>query len=345
MSSLPANRRFQVNVFTRESPAEWNGWVSEAEWGTLFQTTFWADRLCELLDCQPCYFVVRRHDSDHPSLLLLGFHVRAELTGSEGQTLMARVGQQIRKALGKHRHFQWFGQPALLDGEVSDEAYRELFVEIERFCRRSGISTVLPSPIADQAARSLPPGWEIKSWATYVVNLQQSEDDLWGNLKKSARKALRRAQKDDIVVHRVTSLEDLRVYYDFAVQCAARYKKRMYGFVDFETMWRHFHTNAIFETFVAEHAGEPIAGLSVWGYNGIISELGSFLSERAYHEKLYGPDLIKWELLKWAHKRNLRCFDLAGVNPDPESPKEQGIRQFKEKWGGQYSTYLLVSRG
>jgi len=40
------------------------------------------------------------------------------------------------------------------------------------------------------------------------------------------------------------------------------------------------------ETFVAEKDGEPIAGLSVWGYKGIIAEVGSFQSERNSIEKL-----------------------------------------------------------
>ena len=117
----------------------------------------------------------------------------------------------------------------------------------------------------------------------------------------------------------------------------------MYGFLDFETMWRHFRPNAVFETFVAEKSNVPIAGLSVWGYNGIIAELGSFQSEKGFVEKLYGSDLIKWEVLRWGSEQGYRAFDLAGISPKPQDAKERGIRQFKEKWGGQLKAYYTAS--
>lgn len=224
-----------------------------------------------------------------------------------------------------------------------DEAHSFLLPEIDRFCRMNQIPAVAPSEIPISPGVSIPADWERGHWATFLVDLQQSEDALWRKLKKTARKAIRDAQKNGIVVRQISSLEDLRAYHDFARKCALRYRKRLHDFVDFETMWRHFRSNAIFETFVAEKDGVRLAGLSVWGYHGIISELGSFQSEQSFNEKLYGSDLIKWEVLRWGSRQGYRVFDLAGVNPEPQSPKERGIRQFKEKWGGRYQPYWIVS--
>ena len=320
---------------------EWNTWISKAGWGTIFQTTFWADRLTELRDCAP-YFITVSEDERRPILKLLGFDVRSDKIRQENEHLFSRL-KSSAPSIRRPRRFQWFGEPALINSDAGDEAYRFVFAALEDFCRTKGINAVGPSEIPAFANASLPDRWQKTEWATLIVDLHQSEQALWNNLKKSARKAIRDAQQNGLTVRRINSLEDLRVYYDFACECARRYGKKMYGFLDFETMWRHFRTKAVFETFVAEKSNVPIAGLSVWGYNGIIAELGSFQSERGFAEKLYGSDLIKWEVLRWGSEQGYRAFDLAGISPEPQDAKERGIRQFKEKWGGQLKTYYAVS--
>lgn len=333
----------RVEILRSAEPTVWNDWISQAEWGTICQTTFWSDRLSELWDCQPYFFIVSTGDGDLPALVLLGFDIHSDLIISEDTSFSTRIMEIPRKLLRTRRRFQWFGQPALISPEAREEAYRFLLSEISRFARVNQIRAVGPSEVPVWAGGLLPADWDRREWATLLVDLRQSEDALWKNLKKTARKAIRYARERGVVVRQISSLEDLRAYYDFACKCAARYDKQMYGFVDYETMWRHFRRHAIFETFVAEKDGEPLAGLSVWGYNGIVSEVGSFQSDRSFREKLYGSDLIKWEVLHWCSKQGYRTFDLAGVNPEPRTQKERGIRQFKEKWGGQYQPYCIVS--
>lgn len=191
-------------------------------------------------------------------------------------------------------------------------------------------------------ASMAPPGWCLRPWATLVVDTASDRDVIEARLKRSARKAIRKAERDGLSVRRIESLRQLQEYYRFAAQCARRYRKRMYGFRDFESMWQDIRPSGVFETFVAEKDGEMLAGLSIWGFASSAGELGSFQSERSYQEKLYGPDLVKWHAICWAHGAGLRRFDLAGVNPSPTSRKEAQIRQFKEKWGGEYIEYLTV---
>ena len=38
-------------------------------------------------------------------------------------------------------------------------------------------------------------------------------------------------------------------------------------------------------------------------------------------------------------------YDFAGVSPNPESKKEEGIRFFKGKWGGEYVEYQCLLNG
>jgi len=332
-----------VEVLRSVEPALWNSWVSRAECGTLFQTTFWAEKVSELWDCQP-YFIVVRGDNqtiDQPTLVLVGFDIRSDFI-NEGVSVITGFKESAFKHLGSRRRFQWFGQPALIDQAVAGESYRALLLEIERFCQAREIRTVAPSELPIVAKAFVPPNWQTREWATLIVDLREGETALWSNLKKSARKAVRAAQQDGISVRRLKSAEEFPTYFDFVSQCAARIGKKVY-LIDLELDWRYLHRDAVFEIFVAEKEGQLLASLGVWGYNGIIAELGSFQSERSFKEKLYAGDLIKWEVLRWGSQRGYRMFDLAGINPNPGTEKERRIRQFKEKWGGRYQPYLTLS--
>lgn len=336
--------QLSVEILESVDPTLWNSWVSRAEFGTIFQTTFWADKVSDLLDCRPYFFVVRHENQplDQPALVLVGFDIRSDFISDKHTPRSTFFRELAYKFLGMRRHFQWFGQPAVVDQAVAVESCKVLLLEMERFCRAKKIHRVGPSELPISNMASIPPHWKTEEWATLIVDLQQGEDALWRNLKKTARKAIRSAQEKGISVRQIGSPDEFPAYFDFASRCAARYGKKLY-FKDLEISWRRLHDSAVFEIFIAENDGEPIVSLGVWGYNGIIAELGSFQSERSFSEKLYGGDLIKWEVLRWGSMHGYRAFDLAGVNPNPLTEKERGIRQFKEKWGGQYQPYMIIS--
>jgi len=301
----------------------------------------WADRLCELLACDPHYFTACSTDTGEPTALLLGFDLRSSAVRGEPFSPARWARERARRLTGRARRFTWYGLPMTPSPEARGGAVEAILEAVARFCREAGIGSVAESPV--QAATGLPTGWRGRPWATSVVDLTPPEEELWAGLKGSGRKAVRRARADGVIVERIDSLDGLRGYYAFVEQCSEGQGRRTLGFRDFETMWRHFRGPAVFETFVARHQGEPVAGLSVWGYGPRIAEIGSFNSERATTERLYGGDLLKWEIMRWGHEAGLETFDLSGFNPAPVDPKERGIRQFKEKWGGQRVDYAYAS--
>jgi len=69
--------------------------------------------------------------------------------------------------------------------------------------------------------------------------------------------------------------------FDFAGECAAKYHKKVY-LSDFELTWHMLQPHVTFETFVAQGDGELLVGLGLWGYNGLIPEIGAFQSGRLF---------------------------------------------------------------
>jgi len=106
--------------------------------------------------------------------------------------------------------------------------------------------------------------------------------------------------------------------------------------------WQSTQCN-YYNYFIAkDKAGVVLAVLGTYHYNGMVTEIASHRTKASYGVNLPVQDLLHWEIMKFHKARGDQYFDLAGYSPDPQTPKEQGIRAFKEKWGGReinISTY------
>lgn len=333
---MPSIDTLTVQVTTEPLP-EWNESITTGNCRSLkmYHGVPWSERMQSFLGYQPLFFSI--NDAENNSLLLAAYigvpwrirHLNNRLRCFLSALLRARIGSLF-----------WYGEPVVI-GSPSHKHYQKLALSLEAEARHRRLrisSGVWPIPYESLLSKK----WTVGRWGTIQIDLTQTKAELLAGAKPSARKALRRAERDGITVRRIATLEDLDTYYIFACRCAKRYKKHMYGFEDFRNMWEQIRPQAYFETFVAEHKNEMIAGLSIWGQGNSIGELGSFQSERSFQEKLYGPDAIKWAVLSWAHDQGLATLDLSGVNPAPKG-KEIGIRQFKEKWGGIYYEYTTIN--
>ena len=319
-------------------PEQWNDWINALAGNqfTLYHREVWAERLKSVRGYDPLYLSIMDGET------FLGLVLAAEI-----RPLKLRLPREIAyytfkslksRSLGQ---LTWYAEPVTRE-DKRDQVLAEIAAAIENYVRKNHLKVANAHWPAEHVG-SLPDSWISKKWATLTVDCSRDDNSLPASFKPAARKAIRRATEDGIVVRQIENIEQMREYYSFARQCSRRYGKKLAGFEDFENLFTEVRSRSIFETFVAEKDGEPLAGLSVWGDGNFIQELGSFNSERAFREKLYGADLLKWEIIRWARANGIRWFDLAGINPDPTDSKEENIRRFKEKWGGHYSEYLLVS--
>ncbi|MBT7861170.1 MAG: peptidoglycan bridge formation glycyltransferase FemA/FemB family protein [Gemmatimonadetes bacterium] len=303
----------------------------------LNHTTGWAQRMQDFLGYD-ARFVTVYGESGQPTLRLvlsIGWPFQVRGLGESARILLPAL---TRARIGA---MKWFGEPVCVS-EADDSDHRALVEALRRYSNRRRLKVSSGSwPVIYE--HLLPPSWNATRGATLLVDLTKSVDELLAGCKSSARKAIRRAERDGVRVRQVESIDELRAYYGFAEECSRRYRKRMHGVGDFESMWYHLRPQGYFETFVAEHDGEPIAGLSAWGFGSTIGELGSFQSERSFRDKLFGPDLAKWKLIEWGHQQGIRHLDLSGISPEPANDKDASIRQFKEKWGGKYYEYTYIT--
>jgi hypothetical protein len=93
--------------------------------------------------------------------------------------------------------------------------------------------------------------------------------------------------------------------------------------------------------------GTSLGTLGTYRHAGVATEV---MSSRDPGVASPAQDLLHWEAMRRHRDAGDEVFDLAGMSPDPATGKEEGIRRFKEKWGGavvpapQYELWLQ-SRG
>ena len=182
----------------------WNKLVAGLPEGTVFQTSFWADFLEEYMLYQPVYFCVK--DGDETKAICLGFITAHNYYGYFEKPILHRFLPLARNLLPS-----FMCQEGILVFEDDEQKKREiarfLLDKIISFCKKNRFVNIqsLTLPILGRSQILLEDDCplERRKWATYLVNLQQSEDSAWKNLKHAARKAINKASRDGIRVERV----------------------------------------------------------------------------------------------------------------------------------------------
>ncbi|HET6865344.1 MAG TPA: GNAT family N-acetyltransferase [Solirubrobacteraceae bacterium] len=173
-------------------------------------------------------------------------------------------------------------------------------------------------------------GYAVRRWATALVDLTVDPDEMQRRLHRAARKALRRADSCHVAARRCATREEFESLFvrPYAAWSGGDegFAKRAFATWDNDDQRRYAF-------FVACVDGRPVATLGTYRHAGVATEV---MSARAPDSDPSIPvqDQLHWHVLSEHRASGERLFDVAGFNPAPESPKEEGIARFKRKWGG-----------
>lgn len=177
-----------------------------------------------------------------------------------------------------------------------------------------------------------------KKWATFLLDLNVEEDSIIKNMHSGLRRNIKRLLKNKYEVHSIE--ESKKILIDFV---NIYNEGRMRSKLDFNRTLPLDLENLIEcptrKYFVLYIEGHPVACQGVCFNKDVAIEVVLAISNYALEHKIYAGDLLKWEIIKWCKVKNIKVYDFAGVAPQPANSKEIGIRNYKEKWGGDYIEY------
>ena len=172
-----------------------------------------------------------------------------------------------------------------------------------------------------------------------VLNLENSEEEILKNMRQRLRRALRKAEKNQIAIEKTSDPKAIHDFYQIELQTAKRHD--FYAFSeDFLTkQFAAFAKNDEAVLYIAKLNGEILAenfmifyGNEASYHYGVSSELGT---------KYSGAPLLHMEAMRDARKRGIKRYNFWGIVDENDAKHRfYGVSVFKRGFGVEELKYL-----
>ncbi len=187
-----------------------------------------------------------------------------------------------------------------------------------------------PLPLADARFQV------VKQAKWHGLDLRPELEVLWRGIHDSAHRAIKKSQREGLVVRLAQSEQDLRAFYEMHLK-VRKYKLGLlaqpYRF--FQNIWRHFVEAGNGSLLLALHGEKIVAGdfFLVWK-DTLYYKFNASLSEDLAHRP---NDLLIWEGIQLGKARGLSFLDFGLSDWDQE-----GLVRYKRKFGTEEKTISFL---
>lgn len=142
------------------------------------------------------------------------------------------------------------------------------------------------------------------------------------------RQRISRALKSDLTLVNGETENDLRKFYNLHMITRKRNGLPVQSYLFFKTLWNNFYPSGKLQLFLAEHKGNPVAGMILLKYKERVS--AEFAASDDQYRNMSPNHFLFWESIKMACREGYKIFDFGRT-----SPSNTGLMDFKERWGTQ----------
>jgi peptidoglycan pentaglycine glycine transferase (the first glycine) len=323
-----ATRRYTVVEKGHVSQYQWDGWLEHSPGGGhILQSYEWAEFKREL-NWEPVRLVLERDGK----VVGLGQFLVYDTPLVPGALMYCTKGPWL----------PW----------EDEEAVRAFFRGVLRVAEQEGVHTVKIEPevreqqtqvnelLSEMGFRRF--RWDLNFKTTMIVDLRPSEGDLLDNMKGKTRYNVRLAARKGVRVVEDDSPEARKHFWDMFEQTAERNgfmirRPRGYQFA----VWQAMDEAGRAHLFFATHEGDRLAAMLIYTFGRKCwYMLGASTNEK---RNLMPNYLLQWEVMKWAKRRGIACYDMVAVpSPDDldESNSLYGVYRFKAGFGGEIVDFV-----
>lgn len=165
-----------------------------------------------------------------------------------------------------------------------------------------------------------------------VLDLEKSEEELLKGMRQRLRRALRKAEKNDIQVETSTDPVRMKEFYDIQLQTAGRHQFVAFSEDFLEKQFAAFAADNSAVLYTARHNGEILAqnfmifyGNEASYHYGVSTELGTRLS---------GAPLLHMQAMRDARERGIKRYSFWGIVDEEDTQHRfYGVSVFKRGFG------------
>jgi lipid II:glycine glycyltransferase (peptidoglycan interpeptide bridge formation enzyme) len=149
--------------------------------------------------------------------------------------------------------------------------------------------------------------------STVILDISPSEDDIIARFNQKTRNAIRRAEREGIVIKPVkATTKNCQIFYkQYCETAVGQWRTRDFDY--YRTFWQSFEASGKGQMFFAYNGKTMVASAYVLLFEGV----GTYkdgASSRA--RPVYGTShFLQWEIIKWLKQHKATSYDLCGTPP------------------------------
>ncbi len=223
-----------------------------------------------------------------------------------------------------------------------DEAAHLLFGELKCIARKNGAVFLKIEPAIDDTPemQALLKKYQFRKSrmnnqpkSTILLNLNQEQDEILSQMRKTTRRYIRRTEKEGITVRFGTS-EDLPAYLDLMGLTGKRKRFSVRNQKYYQSEWEALSTGQQGALLLACHRDQVIAARVIYRFG---SHAAEFHAGSRVVPGLHPNYLLAWEGIKWAQSKGCLTYDMWGI-PDEIDPENEESKKI-ERRGGLWGVY------
>ncbi len=152
--------------------------------------------------------------------------------------------------------------------------------------------------------------------STITLDISPTLDDILTGLPQKGRHAIRRAERDGVVVKKVPVTEvNAKKMFSLLTQTAeGQFGIRSYNY--YKTFWKEFEDAGLGQLFFAYFEGKVVAG----AYAMVLGEKSTYKDGASVRKRTaYGAShLLQWNVIEWAKSHGALVHDFCGSPPSDE---------------------------
>jgi len=319
----------EIKVLVASKAEKWNDLVRKNPYASAYHLWEWGEALSLTYGYQKYYLMATRNQ-DVVGLFPL-VHVKSRIFGNRLISVP----------------FCEYGGP-LADPSLGDQETQQVIEALlgatDRLARTLGVQYVESRnpPVEVTRGFIIDKGYRnVRRYATFRVNLRIEMEELWRNLHKKTRNAIRKAMKRGVRLKEVKDTEELESYYRLYLQTQKRHGTPPHNYILFERLHDAFGIKGKIRMLLAEYRGRPIAGVIMFHHDKTIFWWNNVTDIK--HRSLNPTNLLLWNMIEWGVQNGYHILDLGRTR------KGTTIYRFKSGWGGLEAylrdyVYFLSSR-
>ncbi|MDR7665082.1 GNAT family N-acetyltransferase [Methanosarcina sp. Z-7115] len=300
---------------------KWDEFVFNHPYGNIFQTT----SIYDVYKATKNYTPIKICSID-------------EVTGEINGILLGVIINELNAILGSDFLGSFSTHSVVHSGPlVSDNSFgtlSKLIVEYDKVAENKSLYNEIWNLFDRGSSFNNLDNYIYEGHLNFLINLDQSEDELWREIHKARKKNINRATKGGVIVEEINNKKMIPIFYKLLKETYDNVKIPLADITLFESAFEQLVPKNMAKFFLARHEDQYIGARAVLTYKNFVHDWYAGASNNAL--SLYPNDFLVWHILKWGIENNYKVFDFGGAGkPDVE----YGPREFKRRFGGELVNY------